>query len=73
MKNSRLFTELFQWSKRCAGKIPVYGGKNKSDQWAEKKPAYGRIKNYVNFSKMKLERLKTVRQETNTGDVRQEM
>ena len=40
MKNSRLFTELFQWSKRCAGKIPVYGGKNKSGQWAEKKPAY---------------------------------
>ena len=26
MKNSRLFTEVFQWSKKCAGKIPEYGG-----------------------------------------------
>ena len=45
MKNSRLFTELFQWTKRCAGKIPEYGGKKKSGQLAEKKPAYGRKKN----------------------------
>ena len=40
MKNSRLFTELFQWTKRCAGKICEYGGKNKSGLLAEKKPAY---------------------------------
>ena len=46
MKYSRLFTELFQWTKRCAGKLPAYGGKNKSGLMAEKKPAYGRIKNY---------------------------
>ena len=46
MKNSRHFTELFQWTKRCAGKLPAYGVKNKSGQLAEKKPAYGRIKNY---------------------------
>ena len=46
MKNSSLFTELFQWTKRCAGKLPAYGGKNKSGLMAEKKPAYGRIKNY---------------------------
>ena len=45
MKNSRHFTELFQWTKRCAGKLPAYGVKNKSGQLAEKKPAYGRIKN----------------------------
>ena len=44
IKNSLLFTELFQWAKRCAGKIPEYGGKNKSCLLAEKKPAYGRIK-----------------------------
>ena len=43
MKNSRIFTELFQWTKRCARKIPVYGGKNKSGLLSEKKPAYGRI------------------------------
>ena len=46
MKNSRLFIELFQWTKRSAGKIPVCGGKNKSGQLAEKNPAYGWIKNY---------------------------
>ena len=46
MINSRLFTELFQRTKRCAGKIPVYGGKNKSGLLAEKKPAYGMIKNF---------------------------
>ena len=46
MKNSRLFTELFRWTKRCAGKLPAYGGKNKSGLMAEKKPAYGRIKKY---------------------------
>ena len=39
MKNSRRFTELFQWTKRCAGKIPIYGGKNKSGLLAEKKQA----------------------------------
>ena len=39
MKKSRHFTELFQRTKRCAGKIPAYGGKNKSGQLAEKKPA----------------------------------
>ena len=44
MKNSRLFAELFQWTKRCAGKIHEYGGKNKSGLLAEKKPAYGRKK-----------------------------
>ena len=44
MKNSRLFTELFQWTKRCVGKIREYGGKNKSGLLAEKKPAYGRKK-----------------------------
>ena len=44
MKNSRLFSELFQWTKRCAGKIPEYSGKKKSGQLAEKKPAYGREK-----------------------------
>ena len=38
-------TELFQRAKGCAGKIPVYGGKNKSGQLAKKKPEYGRIKN----------------------------
>ena len=42
MKNPRLFTELFQWTKRCTGKIPEYGGKNKSGLLAEKKPACGR-------------------------------
>ena len=47
MKNSRLFTKLFQWSKRCA---PEYGGKNKSSLLAEKKPAYGRIKIPANNS-----------------------
>ena len=36
MKNSRHFTELFQWTKRCAGKLPAYGVKNKSGQLAEK-------------------------------------
>ena len=46
MKNFCLFTELFRWAKRCAGKIPEYGGKNKSGLLAEKKPAYGRKKNY---------------------------
>ena len=46
MKISRLFTELVQWTKRGAGKIPVCCGKNKSGLLAEKKPAYGRIKNY---------------------------
>ena len=45
MKNSHLFAELFQWTKRCAGKIHEYGGKNKSGLLAEKKPAYGRKKN----------------------------
>ena len=56
MKNSHLFTELFQWSKRCAGKIPEYGGKNKSGLEAEKKPAYDMIKiralNLVNRCKL---------------------
>ena len=46
MKSSGPFPELFQCTKRCAGKIPAYGGKNKSGLMAEKKPAYGRIKNY---------------------------
>ena len=40
---------LFQWSKRCAGKILEYGCKNiETSLLAEKKPAYGRIKNSVN-------------------------
>ena len=73
MKISRLFTELFQWTKRCAGKLPAYGGKNKSGLIAEKKPAYGQIKITANccfnfgklaltfhMTKTKLERLKTV-------------
>ena len=46
MKNSCHFTDLFQWTKRCAGKLPAYGGKIKSGLMAEKKPAYGWIKNY---------------------------
>ena len=46
MKSSGPFPELFQCTKRCTGKIPAYGGKNKSGLMAEKKPAYGRIKNY---------------------------
>ena len=33
------------FSGQCAGKKPEYDGKNKSGLWAEKKPAYGRIKN----------------------------
>ena len=40
MKNFCHFTELFQGTKRCAEKIPAYGGKNKFGQLAEKKPAY---------------------------------
>ena len=56
MKNSRLFTDIFHWSKWCAGKIPEYGGKNKSGLLAKKKPAYGRIKitplNSVNRRKL---------------------
>ena len=43
MKSSGLFTELCQCTKRSAGKIPAYGGKNKSGLMDEKKPAYGRI------------------------------
>ena len=41
-----LFTELFKWTKKCTGKIPVYGGKIKSVLLAEKKLAYGRIKKF---------------------------
>ena len=36
MKNSRLFTELFQWTKRCAGKIPEYGGKKNPVNWLKR-------------------------------------
>ena len=47
MKNSRLYAELFQRTKRCAGKLPVYGGKNKNiGLLTGKKTAYDRIKNY---------------------------
>ena len=34
----------FSEQKRCAGKTSEYGGKNKSGQFGEKKPAYGRKK-----------------------------
>ena len=33
MKNSRLFTESFQWTKRCAGKIPEYDRKKNPVNW----------------------------------------
>ena len=46
MKNSRLCIEIFQRTKRRAGKISVYGGENKTGILTENKPAYGRIKNY---------------------------
>ena len=36
MKNSCLFTELFQCTKRCAGKIPLYGGKYNTGLLTEK-------------------------------------
>ena len=49
MKNFCHFTELFQGTKRCAGKIPAYGGTNKSGQLAEKKPAYSRKKIQANY------------------------
>ena len=46
MKYIILYAELFQRIKKCAGKIRVYGGKNKTRLLSEKKPAYDRIKNY---------------------------
>ena len=46
MKSFSLYAKLFQRTKRCAGKIPVYGGKNEISQLTEKKPAYDSIKNY---------------------------
>ena len=36
MKNSRLFTELFQWTRKCAGKIPEYGGKKNPVNWLKR-------------------------------------
>ena len=44
MKNS--IYGIFKWTKKCTGKIPVYGGKIKSVLLAEKKLAYGRIKKF---------------------------
>ena len=50
MKSSGPFPELFQCTIKGVQekrKIPAYGGKNKFGLMAEeKKPAYGRIKNY---------------------------
>ena len=44
LKNSRLFTELFQRTKKCAGKI-LYAGKNKTGLSTEKQMTG--FKNYV--------------------------
>ena len=36
MKNSRPFIELFQWTKRYAGKIPEYGDKKNPVYWLKR-------------------------------------
>ena len=46
MKNSRLLPNYFSRQKGEQEKKPEYGGKKKSGLLAEKKLAYGRIKNY---------------------------